>query len=103
MFGVCLAVRRALLVFVLCEGPVDGLYLLLCGGAVAFVWGIVHGYVACGDDEVAVGGYFVEELIVFPRRVGACSVAPYEHREGIVLGEGRETLWNDDSVSLEAG
>ena len=78
-------------------------YLLLCGGAVAFVGGIVHGYVACGDDEVAVGGYFVEELIVFPRRVGACSVAPYEHREGIVLGEGREILWHEDSVSLEVG
>ena len=87
-----LLIQGRLRVGILRIGPVDALYLLLRprhGAAIGFV---VHRNDARCQNQIAVGGNLVEEFVVFPRRIGAGAVAPYQHGQPVAGIEGREVL-----------
>ena len=88
---------------VLAECPVDALNLLSRGRHRAVGGLLFHGDVARGEDEVAVRGNLVEELEVFPGRVGAGAVAPYEDGQRVLGIELREILRGEDGVGGQRG
>ena len=89
-------------VAILGNGPVDGLRLLLRCGHRSTIGYFLFGEKACSDHQIAVRSYFIEELEVFPGRVGASSIAPNEEWQRIGRTEAAKVGGEKEGVSLEA-
>ena len=98
-----LVIIRRVLVGILGNDPIDGLYLLLRSRHRTTIGFLFHGNKAGSQDDKSVAGNLVQELVVLPGRVGAGTVTPYQHGQFLVFAKDGEILRYQDGVLLQTG